>query len=110
MNSISLFPSQGFLFELNRFPVGLPRHLEREGVADFASRTVDGLYVEPSVSLNALMTEFRRLDIQVYSVRAADPEQTWERTARSAATAPQRLQNPLSPCWLPTRSSLAAAA
>ena len=103
MSNIALYPTRGFIVELDRTPAGLTRELEASGAALIASRTVEGLYVEPAQSLAAVLAELDHADVVVLTVRSTGITQTWERTVRPWHHAPRSpLRNPPSACWLTT--------
>ncbi|MFN0094208.1 MAG: hypothetical protein ACKVVT_05445 [Dehalococcoidia bacterium] len=100
--SLFAFPPRAFVIELEDVPASLPALLEAEGVAEFAARTVEGLYVEPLQSLAVVLSVVERSGSVIYSIRAMAPSRGWQRRAVEAASMRSRLRNPFSPCWLPT--------
>ena len=104
MSNVALFPSRGFIVELERTPPAMPQELEENGVALIAARTVEGLYIEPARSLSAVLAAFDRAGAVVRTVRATTRSETWERAPRPPRY--QRpgtaLRDPRSACWLPT--------
>jgi hypothetical protein len=101
MSRFYTFPTHGFVVETDPVPAMLTRYLERSGTAVLAARTVDGVYVEPTVSLDRVLAVMKDKGLQVRNVRRAGATPSWH-WSRSAVGARQRLTNPLSPAWLPT--------
>ncbi len=102
MSTVALYPTRGFIIELDRTPAGLVRRLERDGVALIASRTVEGIYAEPATSLAALLAALDQAGLNVVTLRPAGETRPWERTSGAWRTARPAIRNPRSACWLPT--------
>ena len=96
------FSNQGFIIELDHIPAGLARALEDCGAATIASRTVEGLYVEPAQSLAAVLRALEAAGVGFASTRSAQTRRSWARPAMVyARTLHSPLRNPRSACWLP---------
>lgn len=101
MSRFYTFPTHGFVVEAEAVPATLTAYLERSGIAVLAARTVDGVYVEPAVSLDQVLTVMKEKGLKVQDVRRAGATPSWH-WSRSAQGARLRMANPLSPAWLPT--------
>jgi hypothetical protein len=91
--------NRGYILQLDRTPGSLGNRLEGMGAARIASRTVEGLYVEPGKSLGALVTELEEQGLEIHGLRSVNAVRGWE-----AEKLPRRnrLRNPLSACWVPS--------
>jgi hypothetical protein len=101
MSRLYTHPNRGFVVEADPVPAALVQWLERSGVATLAARTVDGVYVEPSISISRVLAVMRDEGLKIENVRRAGATPSWH-WSRSATGTRQRLGNPLSPAWLPT--------
>lgn len=101
MLDLFTLPQRAYLIEADDMPSWLQAELESSGVAEIASRTIEGLYVEPAHSLAAVLGVIERAEATVFSVRAMARTRAWERR-EAARPSRSRLRNPVSPCWLPT--------
>jgi hypothetical protein len=91
-------PSRGYILQLDRTPSGLGQRLETAGSARLASRTVEGLYVEPEASLGRLVTDLEQQGYAIHGLRAVSAIRGWEAQKPGRRN---RLRNPLSACWVP---------
>jgi len=89
---------RGYIVQIDRAPGGLGQRLERDGAAKMASRTVEGLYVEPKSSLGALVTSLETQGLEVLGLRSVSAIRAWEAQKPGRRN---RLRNPLSACWVP---------
>lgn len=96
--SISPDPTRGYILQLDHIPGGVGHQLERAGSARIASRTVEGLYVEPVRSLGALLIQLEDRGIEIQGLRAVSAIRAWEAQKPFRRN---RLRNPLSACWVP---------
>lgn len=101
MSRFYTYPAHGFVVEADAVPAMLTKHLERRGIAVLATRTVDGVSVEPSSSLDQVLAVLQEKGLKVQNVRPGSATPSWH-WSRSAMGSRQRLANPLSPAWLPT--------
>jgi hypothetical protein len=90
--------SRGYIVQLDRTPGGLGVRLEQSGSARMASRTVEGLYVEPEGSLGALVTALEEQGFEIHGLRSVSAIRGWEAQKPFRRN---RLRNPLSACWVP---------
>ncbi len=94
--------SRGFVIESGNIPAGFGAYLERKGLAGMTAPTLDGLYLEPRVTLGEIFLAFERTGAQVTGVRRAGQPANWRVAARSAAGSRMRLSNMRAAEWLPT--------
>ncbi len=102
MESSTHSSHRGYIFSLDRAPFDLAERLEIAGVAQISTRTVEGVYAEPTASLAAVMAAIEGLGCELIAVRPAHASTRWERPSEWRPRELSRLRNPLSPCWLPT--------
>jgi hypothetical protein len=91
-------PQRGYIVQLDRTPGSLGGRLEQSGSARMASRTVEGLYVEPGRSLGSLVTELEDEGFEIQGLRSVSAVRAWEAQKPGRRN---RLRNPLSACWVP---------
>jgi hypothetical protein len=90
--------NRGYIVQLDHTPGSLGDRLEETGSARMASRTVEGLYVEPQASLGALVTALEDQGLEIQGLRSVSAVRAWEAQKPGRRN---RLRNPLSACWVP---------
>lgn len=93
---------RGFVIVTTTVPSGFLRFLEQSGLAGQTALTVEGVYLEPRVSMSAIVQAFERAGATVRGYRPAGAANGWQDAAR-AFRGRGRLSNPLAAEWLPTR-------
>lgn len=93
---------RGYIVETGDVPAGALGALERGGLAWFAARTIDGVYLEPAVSLARVLAAIEREGVRVLSVRPAWNARTANPVARPSGELRARLRSMHAAEWLPT--------
>lgn len=92
---------RGFIVSASAVPSGFLAFLERSGLAGQTALTVEGVYLEPRVSMAAIVSAFERAGVTVRGYRPAGNANSWQEAARSFR-GQGRLSNPRAAEWLPT--------
>lgn len=89
-----------YVLDVSPIPTGFLGFLEDRAYVDQVSRTVEGVYIEPRISLGHILELFERAGARVHSFRAAGTKANWQESAAHRGF--RVLTNPRAAAWLPT--------